>query len=57
MFSATDQGEAITVASRWDVRDNLVRSIAVSGGNKVGDDLHRETIGNRGAVGCFATNI
>ena len=33
------------------------RISAGSGGNTVGDDLYRETAGNRGTVGGVTTNI
>ena len=46
----TDHGEAIEAVRRKDTGDAGDRSRTRGSGNTVGEDLHRETTGNRGAV-------
>ena len=46
MFSATDHGEMSAAASRQDMGYDQGGSSAGSGGNAVGDDLHREMTGS-----------
>ena len=46
-FSATNHKETITTASRRDTGDTWGGSSMGSGGNAVGEHLHRETTGNR----------
>ena len=45
------------VGSRQDMGDTRGGSSAGSSGDAVGDDLHRETTRNCGAVGVAVTNI
>ena len=53
----TDHWEASTVDKRRGVGDTRGGSSAGSGENAVGDDLYRETPGNRGTVGGVTANI
>ena len=57
VFYSTDNRETNVTASWRDMGDAWVGSSAGSEGNKVSDDLHRETTGNCGTVGNVATNI
>ena len=56
-LTQTDHGEASTADRRRDIRDARGGISAGSGGNTVGDDLYRETVGNRGSFGGVTTNI
>ena len=55
--SYTDHEEARATGSRRDMGDALGGISARSGGNTAGDDIHRETTGNRVTVGGVITNI
>ena len=57
MLSAIDHKETSVKASVLEMGDTQGESSTESVRNTVGDDLYRETIDNRGAVGRFATNI
>ena len=52
-----DHGEASATNMIRYMGDAWGRSSAGSGGNTVGNDIYRETSGNRGTVGGFTTNI
>ena len=52
-----NHGEASAADRRRDVGDARGRSSVGRGRNAVGDDLYRETAGNRGTVGGVMTNI
>ena len=56
-FPHTDHGEASAADRRREVGDAQGVSSAGSGRNAVGNDLYRETTGNRGTVGGVTTNI
>ena len=49
--SATDHGEESKVISRWDMGDARGGKCTRGSRNPVGEDLHRSTSGNHGAVG------
>ena len=57
MFSLTYHEETSATASGRDMGYALVGISTVSVGNAVGDDLHREMTGNRGAVVSVETDI
>ena len=56
-FSSTYHGEAGTTVARRDMGDAQGGSSAGIGRNSVGDELHRETVGNRSTLGSVAANI
>ena len=53
----TDQGEARSAVSIWDVRDARGGRSTGSSGNSVENDLYKETSGNRGTVGGVMATI
>ena len=57
VFSATDHGETSVMSSGRDMGGTNGIISTGSGGNAVGDDLHRENTGNLGTVGFFANGI
>ena len=57
MFSAADNREMNATASGRYTEYAWGGSSAGSGGNAVGNHLHRETTDKHGAVGHFATDI
>ena len=50
-------GEGGATECIWDMIDTQGGSSAGIGRNSVGDELHRETVGNRITVGSVAANI
>ena len=56
-FSSTDHRGASVTDSRQYMGDARGGSIAVIGVNAFGNDLHRETTGNRGTVGGVSINL
>ena len=53
----TDHGEAIEAIMRRDMGDAGDGKRTRGSGNTVGEDLHRETAGNRGALGVTTYHI
>ena len=53
----TEHGEASSVLRRLYVVDAWVGSSAESRGNTIGNDLYKETAGNRGTVGGVTPTI